>query len=179
MKCIRLLAAVTVLFPALSSNAQSTADPIPVAGKDCRFTITDSTGWIADTVNAAKYKANIIFYRSRQDSAKVRIEVKTFAKADSNWHVFGGFGKNDQDARITQLQHNDPQYRDYRYQKLMIYEKDTLLSIWNIDPGAKYKHIFSAVLRTVKEPRAAKDAAAVHEEYKAFFSLIASLTMKE
>jgi len=174
---------LTLLLIFIMLSAQSIAQKsdtakmssLMVYGDNFMFSVKEPDGWTGDIDNAAKYDANIIFYKSKSDVEQggALVQVYNFKKQDEKTEDDLKYDVKHYEKKYSNLKQQDlvVTHQDYKCYAKLVYVKDQFYQyIVYVNPGAKYKSGISVAMNISKR-------AATADELKAFTEIIASLTM--
>ncbi len=151
-----------------SASEGKKLDNLIVYGEGFIFSVKEPSGWIGDTMNAARLHANLLFYRNGEtsQSAKEIIAVRVNKKSDEHVEKDLRWDMEQYKEQYPTVQFKDvsvshPNYRTYAK---VFFVKDTFYEyVTYINPGAGKSLMFSAAMN-VPKAEAATEALAAYRE---------------
>lgn len=152
----------------VSDAEEKKLDRLIVYGKDFAFSVKEPEGWVADTSNAIKLNANIIFYETGEtfQTAKVFIFVRVNDKSEEQVEKDLEWDMEQYLKRYPRVQFRDipishPSYKTYS--KLFYVQDNFYEYVTYINPGQGKPLTLSSAMN-VQKIEALKETFAAYKE---------------
>jgi hypothetical protein len=172
---MKKLLAISLLAFSTLICAEEKLDRLLVYGDGFVFGVKEPAGWKADTINAAKLDANILFYRSKESFSNhgPLIYIRLNKKADENVEEDLQYDMKQYRDRFPKIQFSDisVSHESFSLYAKLFYEPNNFYEyVTYINPGKGKPFTLSAAMNVQK-----KEANA--EELAAYKEIIASLIL--
>lgn len=172
---LKLIKLVFGLLLSASSFSQTKDSSLMVFGDDYIFSVKEPDGWRGDIEHAAKYGANIIFYKknTKLESDEPLIQVLAFKKQDeqTNKDLEADIASYKKDYPKAKLQDFQAKHKNYKcFSKLVYVDKSFYQYIVYMNGGQKFKTGLSVAMNISRRP-------ATQAEMKSYLFVIESLTI--
>jgi len=175
LRITAVAAATLLLVPAIAQAQTRRGDALIVYGDGWEFSVREPPGWHGDCAQAARWKANIIFYRDTaaiaEGSGLIRVVIA--AKADENTghdleQDMVSYRRDSPGVQFSPLAVTHPRYAVFA--KLFAVPGTFYEYVTYLNPGPTTPHLISVAYNSATK-------AASPDELRAYRAVVASVSV--